>query len=282
MQIRPVALPDDRRPLLEFLGGMDRSLSENKHSFLALSDGRPGGGWVAEEAGDVVGYVGLAPARPGEWAMEVVARAAALVPLVDRTLAELDKGDARTLRWWVYDADLDKVPLRFGFAPERELLFMARALPGDREPALEGYTVRGFGGGHDEDAWLGVNNAAFAGHPENGDMDRAELTRRMSMGWFDPEGVRMAWIDGRLAGFCWTKIEEEGAGEIYIIAAHPDFQGRGLGSELVREGMRHLSSRGCERVYLYTEGDNRTAIRTYERLGFEVERVHRSFVRSLR
>lgn len=213
--------------------------------------------------------------------MEVVARPEAVAPLVQRSLADLSAGDTETLRWWVYDAALEEVPPRFGFAPERELLFMARSLPADREPGLGDYSVRGFRRGEDESAWLAVNNAAFAGHPENGDMDHAELARRMSMDWFDPDDVRMAWSDRRLAGFCWTKIEEEGSGEIYIIAAHPDYQGRGFGSELVREGMRHLASKGCRRVYLYTEGDNHAAIRTYERLGFETERLHRAFVRSL-
>ena len=47
--------------------------------------------------------------------------------------------------------------------------------------------------------------------------------------------------DGRLAGFCWTKVhddEEPPLGEIYVIAVDPDFVGRGLGRALTVAGLR--------------------------------------------
>ena len=79
--------------------------------------------------------------------------------------------------------------------------------------------------GVDESAWLSANNAAFAGHPENGRMTRRDLELRMAQGWFDPSGFFLAWANGELAGSCWTKIHDDGTGEIYIIGVVPAWRG---------------------------------------------------------
>lgn len=281
MRTRPVDLPTDRGPLFAFFEQLGEELSENKHAFVARGDGRPGVGIVAESGGTLTGYAALAPAREGEWAMELLAEPAAVHALMEAALSAVRDLGATRLRWWVYDPDANRLPIAHGFEPERELLVMGRSLPAPEVPEWDSFSVAGFRPGADEQAWLEVNNAAFAGHPETGDMTLEDLRRRMELDWFDPEGIRLAWEGQRLAGFCWTKVHGPGEGEIYIIGVHPDFQGRGLGAALVGEGMRHLAAAGCERVFLYTEGDNRAAIGMYERLGFEVERTHRSFIRVL-
>lgn len=281
MRVRPVELPTDRPGLIEFLHRRGDGLSENKHAFVTRPDGREGAGMVAETEDGIAGYVGLAPAREREWAMELVSLPTATSSLVRAALATVRERDGRRLRWWVYDSSLEELPPIHGFRAERELLSMGRRLPVPRSLRRTGISSTGFRPGVDEEAWLEVNNEAFAGHPENGAQTLGDLQRRMEMDWFDADGLRMAWEGGRLAGFCWTKDHGDGQGEIYIIAVHPDFQGRGLGEVLVIDGMRHLTRVGCERVFLYTEGDNHAAIRLYERLGFEVERVHRSFIRDL-
>lgn len=281
MRTRPVDFPSDRAPLLAFFERRDEGLSENKYGFVALTDDRPGAGVVAEQECAITGYAGLAPAREGEWAMELVSDPAATDALVEAALSTVRQRGANRLRWWVYDPGRNHLPVEKGFQPERELWSMRRPLPAPEVSGWQAFSVSGFRPGTHEQLLLEVNNAAFAGHPENGNLTLADLRRRMEMDWFDPEGIRMAWEGKRLAGFCWTKIHDAGQGEIYIIGVHPDFQGRGLGPALVGEGMRHLAAAGCGRVFLYTEGDNRAAIGMYERLGFEVDRIHRSFLRDV-
>lgn len=281
MPIRPVDLPADRARLLVFLRERDWGLSEGKYGFITEAD-RPGTGLVAEEEGAIVGYVGLAPTQqPGEWAMELVSALAPPPGLLEAALEQAAKEGARRLRWWVYDPRQERLPVDRGFIPERNLLLMRRPLPFPDKPRWNGFAVGAFRPGVDEEQWLEVNNAAFADHPENGNQTLDDLQRRMSLDWFDPEGLRMAWDGARLAGFCWTKVHADEEGEIYIICTAPDFQGRGLGRALVQEGMRHLSERGCNRVFLYTEGDNEVAVSLYRSIGFDIERIHRSYLGDL-
>ena len=66
-------------------------------------------------------------------------------------------------------------------------------------------------------------------------------------------------------------------GEIYVIAADPDFAGRGLGRRLVLAGLAHLAGQGITVATLYTEADNKAAIKLYVNLDFIVDHLDRSF-----
>jgi mycothiol synthase len=134
------------------------------------------------------------------------------------------------------------------------------------ERVPDGITLRTFGP-DDVDAIVAVNARAFAHHPEQGAMDRADLERRMASDWFDPAGFFVAERDGRVVGFHWTKVEDS-IGEVYVVGIDPDAQGGGLGTALTARGLRHLHERGLPVVDLYVEGDNAAALTVYRRLGF--------------
>lgn len=186
------------------------------------------------------------------------------------------------------DAALDAAASAAGFEPARDLLQLRRALP--LEPALqprEPVAVRPFVPGQDDEAWLALNNRAFAWHPEQGGWTAADLQARLAEPWFDPEGFLLHERDGDLVAFCWTKVHEldgeaqpdgggAGAvGEIYVIAVDPGVHGEGLGRSLVVAGLDHLADRGLRTAMLYVEGDNEAALGLYERLGFTVHEQHR-------
>lgn len=258
-------------------------LSEHKAGWLERPQSRQGAGLLLLDGGIPLGYAAMSAARsPGEWAVEVVTGDSDVAArLVEEVRDRLSGRGVHRLRWWTYDPLTEVLPPRLGFRSERRLLRMGRPLPGPDPSFPVDVEVRGFAPGEDEDAWLRVNNAAFAGHAENSNLDRQDLIGRMELDWFDPAGLRMAWWGTDLAGFCWTKRHGSTDGEIYIIGTAPAYQGHGLGRALVLEGMRHLSGVGCSRVFLYTEGDNHRAVGLYESLGFEVEVVHRSFIAQL-
>lgn len=156
-----------------------------------------------------------------------------------------------------------------GLTVARELLVLR--LTFDAAPAperdLAGVSIRTYDPA-DADELIAVNARAFAHHPEQGAMDRADFDRRTSADWFDPAGLFIAEKDGKIIGFHWTKIQD-GSGEVYVLGIDPDAQGGGLGTALTARGLRHMHERGVPVVDLYVEGDNTPALKVYRNLGFQ-------------
>ncbi len=152
--------------------------------------------------------------------------------------------------------------------PARTLLVLRLEMDTAPEPAREpdGIAIRTFEP-DDVDAIVQVNGRAFASHPEQGAMDRADFDQRASSDWFDPAGLFVAERDGDVVGFHWTKVEH-GVGEVYVVGVDPSEQGSGLGTALTARGLRHLHDSGVRTVDLYVEGDNDPALAVYRRLGF--------------
>jgi len=191
-----------------------------------------------------------------------------------------------TLRYWVHHATeaADRQALAMGFELARSLRQMRVTLPlpgpPPRPPA--GTHLRPFRVGADEEAWVAVNNRAFAGHPEQGGWDVATLRRRQSLPWFDPAGFLLAEDDdGRLLGSCWTKVHRDvdpPMGEIYVISVDPALHQHGLGRFLTVTGLAHLAGVGLRIGMLYVDDANRAALRLYSSLGFETHHVDHAYV----
>lgn len=155
-----------------------------------------------------------------------------------------------------------------GLVPVRTLLVLRLRLGDEapRERVPDGVTLRGFEP-RDVDAIVAVNGRAFAHHPEQGAMDRADFERRASESWFDPAGLFVAEREGEVVGFHWTKVEGN-VGEVYVVGVDPSAHGGGLGTALTARGLRHLHEQGLRTVDLYVEGDNAPALAVYRRQGF--------------
>lgn len=178
------------------------------------------------------------------------------------------------LRVWAF-GDLPAargLAARFGYTSGRELLVMERSLtePLSETPAPDGFEIRSFRPGADEEAWLALNARVFAAHPEQGRIDRADLDARMAEDWFDPEGFLVATRDDAMVGYHWTKRESTERGEVYVIGVAPETAGSGLGRALLRAGLVTLRNAAVTSVLLYVEGDNTRAVAMYAADGFEV------------
>jgi mycothiol synthase len=213
------------------------------------------------------------PAHRSDDTAAVVTRAA-----LERA-ADRGPGPVRLLVTGVTAAD-DARLADLGFAAERDVVQLRVKLPiPDVAKWPPGVEVRTFRSGTDEDAWLTVNNRAFAAHPEQGGWDRGDLEARMAESWFDPDGFVMAFDVHGLAGFCWTKIHtDEQVGEIYVIGVDPDRQGLGLGRALVVAGLESIAARDIRTGMLYVEGDNDAAVGLYRSLGFTEHQRDRWYI----
>jgi len=168
-----------------------------------------------------------------------------------------------------------------GLVLRREVLQLRRPLPIDRSSALR---CRSFQPGADDDEFLRVNNLAFAWHPDQSNWTREQLTQRIELPWFSPEGFLVHEHDHRMLAFCWTKVhpatgEDPELGEIYVIGVDPAAHGRGLGTEIVLAGLEHLSSLGITTGMLHVEADNHAALQMYDRLGFTRHSSHQWWAR---
>ncbi|MHA3702804.1 mycothiol synthase [Jatrophihabitans sp. YIM 134969] len=183
------------------------------------------------------------------------------------------------LVWTHADDDAIARAVRNLDATEERVLWRLRRPDVDLPPARpfpEGVTVRAFEVGRDEEAWLVVNAAAFASHPEQGRMTLADLAAREADDWFDPAGFLLAERAGELQGFHWTKVhrdEDPAVGEVYVLGVAPEAQGTGLGGALLDAGLEHLRRQGLGVTVLYVDDDNPGAVALYERIGFQ--RDHR-------
>jgi mycothiol synthase len=237
--------------------------------------------------GELVGYGQLEDTDPVEApAAELLVRPSHRGHGHGRALgAALLAASGKRLRVWAHGGHPAARHLAqvLGLALFRELRQLRRSLADLElpEPVLpEGVTVRTFVPGADDAAWLAVNAAAFAHHPEQGSLTQRDLDDRKAEAWFDPQGFFLAERAGELIGFHWTKVHaEEQRGEVYVVGVLPGAQGGGLGKALTTIGLRHLARQGLPTAMLYVDADNKAAVSVYERLGFttyETDLMYRS------
>ncbi|MER7496963.1 mycothiol synthase [Streptomyces pharetrae CZA14] len=226
--------------------------------------------------GELVGYAQLEDTDPVEApAAELVVHPSYRGHGHGRALGSaLLAASGKRLRVWAHGGHSAARHLAqvLGLTLFRELRQMRRPLTGPElpEPVLPaGVSVRAFEPGRDDAAWLAVNAAAFAHHPEQGSLTQRDLDDRKAEPWFDPAGFFLAERDGELVGFHWTKVHaEERLGEVYVVGVAPGAQGGGLGKALTLIGLRHLAGQGLPAAMLYVDADNKAAVAVYEGLGF--------------
>jgi mycothiol synthase len=212
-----------------------------------------------------------------ETAIHPAVRSSAAGVLVE---AAVEAAGEEPIQLWATADETVAAALDAGLAEMRRVVHLIRPLPPAEPARLPGaFTLSRFRPHADVEAFLEVSNAAFAGHPDKGGWTATTVHRRTERSWFDPDGCFLARDQGRVVGICWTKLHPRRAGEIYIIAVHPDAQGRSLATGLALTALWDLHERrGAATAMVYTDEDNSRARGLYRRLGFEMLRVNRCFV----
>jgi mycothiol synthase len=289
---------DDVSDIEELLAAVERADGQrplSDHLWIDLSTGgRPGfAGLMAWEPGHehMVAYCQVSRGNES-WLVDLVVsphhryEMADIGPrMLDEAVSVIAEEGGGHVHWWVFEPTAMHTTLaeHIHLAPGRTIRQMRVPLPlaHDIVASTSPVTTSPFRVGVDEEAWLQVNNRAFADHPEQGGWTRDVLASRMDQPWFNPNGVLMLHDGDRLAGFCWTKVHLDTTpvlGEIYIIAVDPDFAGRGLGKALTVAGLQHLHRMGTPVGMLYVDANNTRAVHMYEHLGFTTHHIQRAFV----
>lgn len=239
----------------------------DEHAVLRLKHGGLDGAGLWVEDG------GFALVRDGDLTLAVAPEARG-AGLGGRLLSLASGSEHPVDRAWSHGDHPGAVRLaeRDGWRRTRELWVMRRPTA-DPLPPLDlpdGVRIRGYRDS-DADDLLAINAAAFAHHPEQGQMDADELAQRMAEEWYDPEGLLIAVDDAEpsaMLGFHWTKQHDATTGEVYVVAVGPHAQGRGLGRVLTLAGLHILAATGVAEVILYVESDNTPARELYASSGF--------------
>lgn len=78
----------------------------------------------------------------------------------------------------------------------------------------------------------------------------------------------VAWHESRIVGHATLVPDEDGAYELAIFVLH-DYQGAGIGTELLATLLGTAQAAGVELVWLTVERWNHAAVTVYENVGFE-------------
>jgi mycothiol synthase len=285
---------DEVTALATAAGDADGVLPLSEHVVLHLRHGgdSPAVHLLIHSGGQLVAYAHVDTTDPvdgasAELVVHPMARrhglGRALVMAASDAAAEHDP--TSRLRLWAHGdhPSASALALSLGFERYRVLLQLRRSLhapvPAPELPA--GVQIRPFEPGVDDEIWVAVNARAFAALPDQGRWTLTDLRVRMTEPWFDPAGFLMAWRDGQLLGFHWTKVhgtlrtsaptddhDHDPIGEVYVLGVDPSAQGLGLGGALTLAGLRYLRGRGLEQVMLYVDESNPRAVDLYQHIGF--------------
>jgi [ribosomal protein S18]-alanine N-acetyltransferase len=104
-----------------------------------------------------------------------------------------------------------------------------------------------------------------------------------------PEAFIIAELDDIMTGYIMCKIEFGFSnfrklgfvkkGHVVSVAVLEQHRGAGVGKALMLEGINGVVSRKCDEIYLEVRISNRSAIKMYEKLGFQIKSALRAYYR---
>ncbi len=87
-----------------------------------------------------------------------------------------------------------------------------------------------------------------------------------------PKLFLVAESEGQIVGTVMSGYDGH-RGWLYYLAAHPDAQGKGIGTALVAEAEDRLRALGCTKVQLMVRTGNDQVLEFYRKLGYEASDV---------
>jgi mycothiol synthase len=158
-----------------------------------------------------------------------------------------------------------------GYSHERSYWRMVCSLPrGTRVATMPvGCELRALDVGRDAEALHALDAASFAANPDyQPESFAAFCGEHLNAHDLDRELSCVATYDEMIAGFLLARRwREDGVGYVDLLAVHPEWQRRGLGSSLLEAAFDRFTSAGLREAQLGVASDNPRALRLYERVG---------------
>lgn len=123
-----------------------------------------------------------------------------------------------------------------------------------------------------------IQNLAFEGHWGYHPNTPETIAFYTRIGDLSTENIILACEEDKIIGYCWVEIipgnspDEQPAGEIHMIGADPDYQGKGIGKKVLMAGLDYLRRMGITTAFLSVDSENKSALSLYESIGFELYR----------
>ena len=149
----------------------------------------------------------------------------------------------------------------------------------------EGFSLRHFRHGEDEQALTDLQNSAFGENWGFSPNTVEEVSVRTRLDRVDSDGIILILDDEVPVAYNWTlraSNERTSTGWVAMTGVHPDYRGRKLGRAVVAAGMEHLKGKGVDRVELEVDSENPAARELYLKLGFHKARETVWFEKDLR
>lgn len=228
---------------------------------------------VAELGGRIVGYgvvrrpgaiIAIEPRFEGRGAGR---------PLLEWAQArERERGRGRHRQWLgAADSELRDLLTEAGYTKVRSYSRMVRELSGPEDPEAvpDDITFRPLDVEADAVAVHALDDLSFSAVADYNPSSFEEFREaHLAAHDLDPGLSVVADASGVMAGFLLARVwHEASTGFVDVLAVHPEHQGRGLGSALLRHGFAGFAAAGLRRAQLGVASDNPRAFELYRRVG---------------
>jgi mycothiol synthase len=242
--------------------------------------------WIAETAGEIVGYANVTPelnigravlrwlVHPKHPRRRIAAK------LVDQAIfrtRELGIGTIH-VNIWQNSRMAKQLLTRMGFTSIRRYLELRLDLSKRPLPEIEKKATQyGSLQTGEEERLTQLQNRSFTGAWGYNANTVEVIVYRIGLPNCSPEDIVIAFDSDKPIGYCWTRINlqdnktpSEGTGRIYMLGVDSDYRGRGLGRQLLLAGLSYLKSKGLRVIELTVDRENKVACTLYKSVGFKL------------